>query len=189
MSVFQPVDVRAPNDRRKQLVSKLIQQQAAQAPAQHALAAVSTHALGQHVGGAPRGVQHTNVLAAVLSRLGVGGAGDADRGFGPYISGDNPYSTGHYVAPNDVGQGQGQTIATNGGAIDAQPTPPAPRPTADGGFTTGYTGQTGDGTYWSDNQNTPVGVPTQNIPGLVPLGGGRFYDPVTDAIHGGSGGR
>ena len=44
----------------------------------------------------------TTATASVLSKLGVCGQGDVQQGFAAHPIGADPYSSGHYVAPNEV---------------------------------------------------------------------------------------
>jgi hypothetical protein len=214
VSVFQPVDVRAPNNRRKQLIQKLMQQQQAQAPARSALMSVSNR-LGRSPGGRATTLGHNNVLASVLSRLGVQGPEEVAPGASHAVGAYDPYSSGHYVSPQEVTPGSGNPIpapvpagGSGGGGptnlLDAfAPTAPSsvtPNPAIYSDFNQTSSMTPNPAIYSAFNQPAPTqslvsaletsqpGIfnPTPDTaPGLVPLGNGMYYDPVTDAVHGG----
>jgi hypothetical protein len=102
MSVFQPVDVRAPNNRRKQLVNKLMQQQAAQAPCalraalgERSRARCARWSHGRTPAGHP--AQQRPRLDAEQARRAVSAA-EVDSRLRPAHLGARPVRTGHYVA-------------------------------------------------------------------------------------------
>lgn len=183
MSVFQPVDVRAPDQRRKQLVQKLMQQQAMQSVRPGLTApARPLAASARMVGGRATGVQHNNIVASILSRLGAANAhmrDDAESGFGPTITahGSNPYASGHYVSPREA-QAGGTPIAAPGGSGMTGSVGPG-----DPGWTGGYVWTTPDGIQHSDNLTY---IDTSSGNKVIPLGNGTYYDPILDSvgIHG-----
>lgn len=192
MTAFAPVDPRVPNARRKQLVAKLMQQQQSAQTPQRQSAITATTGLVGRVGGRPGGVQHSNVLASVLSKLGVGGRGDVDQSFSPHIQGYDPYSTGHYVSPREVSPDTAvspSTPTTSAQDVVAQIHAQGDTNTAsqaqqlvDSGGAV-YAGTLPDGTSTNDNANT---WGSSNPSGLIPLGNGMYYDPVLDqvGVHG-----
>lgn len=169
--------MRGPDARRKQLISKLMQQAQAQysggsvpVPGAASTAGLSEgrafrNATDVRRSGALPVTQSANVLPGVLARLGVTGrslAEEVSPGVGMAINVPRP----DRVNP-------GPDVPFNPGNVQPQGIPAA-------------TPQLPVGSTEQPGAAPPP--PEDNIPSPVPLGNGLYYDPVTDAIRGMPGG-
>lgn len=154
MSVFTPLDVRGPDQRRKQLMQKLMMQGQGQGrvpipPKAGSFLSGAGRAFGS-IGGrqAPRvNLTHgTNILPSILSKLGVTG-------------------TPH---PEEVSPGEGIPIPgeSHSQSPNAPAGPPIPVKTP------------------TPDPASPATDTPPEFAGLVPLGGGLYYDPVLDVVRG-----
>lgn len=198
MTAFATLDPRVPNDKRKQLVAKLMQQ----ATAPHAGAPLPSvpptegrsfrNATDVRRTGVQPITQAPNVLSSVLSKLGVTGrslSNEISPGYGLPIQIAGPL--GHVgIDPREVAQGQATSmpVAPSPGVVPPTVDPTSSQPSAVYGgrpnlppMALGGSNDVGPvtptptaGAYVSDDPH----------PGLVPLGNGHYYDPVMDRILG-----
>jgi hypothetical protein len=195
MSLFDPTDVRGPDQRRKQLMQKLAQQGRRAVPLPvRAGNAAGGPGIGRMFQGAnsarPQSIHPGNVLSGVMQRLGIGGGpqmgeygggvgspiGNPGQGYGdPFSRAPQAITGGHAIAPfspDASWAGPAPDAGSFGGGFQP-PVPPgygadaelAPHP---------------DGTVG----NLPSLVSSGASPGggLVPLGNGMFYDPASDQV-------
>lgn len=179
MSAFTPLDVRAPVQRRKQLIQKLMAQQAAGGAGMAPSTIPGRGPVGVSEGrtfrnatdirrpGALPITQAADILPSILARLGVVGkslASEVSPGQGLAIDVPHP---DHVQEPGDVQHAPDPVKLASGGADGGTPAPPdSPAPSP-----------------------APVAAPaTDNaadrIPAPVPLGNGYYYDPLTDSFRG-----
>jgi hypothetical protein len=198
MAIFQPVDVTGPANRGGTI------QQLAQGAAQNVLRRQRMRALlAQGARGAAGGTQPfrsslqarpMGVRGSVLA--GVGRAGSKSQlisqmldpshrdggGFGQYGPGGGGYDYPSLPDPNDASQSRQSSDAN-----PSLPTTPAPARAADPvAGVVGASGQAGGNNPLAPSVD-PTSVDTSGANGgLINLGGGLYYDPVTDAVHGGN---
>jgi hypothetical protein len=167
MAVFAPVDQSGPDNRRKQLIAKLMGQaqsnSAASAPGLSAPAAAGLMgAVGpsfhdqQLASSHPMATQAMNVLSTVMGNLGA---------------------MGHAPQPNEASAGHG-IAAVPPATPDLHQSAHFVGPAASIG--PGPTGFTGFGGLSSTG--TPDTTFQADLGSLVALGGGHFYDPTTDMV-------
>jgi hypothetical protein len=207
MSVFAPLDVRSPDQRRKQLLMRLAQGGRAGLVAE---GSPSRRAAAFRGIPRPQSTHAPNILASILAKLGVSGgpqAGEFSPGPGmainPHIHPGGP--------PPEVGGGGlgGIPIPTHGadpsGGDRLGSEPPLPGgvsgggiPSAAGGYglppapdtrgTDGAAGPSGPVPYDTRGTAGAAGPGGPAAGGLIPLGNGLYYDPVTDRVVGGGAG-
>jgi len=171
MAVFAPVDQSGPDARRKQLIAKLMgqaQSNTAQGRAAVGLigAAGPTFHGGQLALARPAATQDSNVINSALANLGGAGMPTLPSQAVPFQLPVDPHASAHAVS-GGVGMPTGS------------PTGPAAAVTtaaADPG--TSIVPSSPVTQLLAVDPNSPGYVP----PGYVPLGGGHFYDPSTNAV-------
>jgi hypothetical protein len=196
MGIFQPVDVRGPDRRRKMLLNHIMQR--GHGPAIFKPGPIG--AVGRSFRGSsalPHGhfTQGGNILSSILNQLGVGGQDQGglgnehspgagipvplthpNSGFGPdrgAAFGGPPIPT---PPPLDVPPPSLGPI--NGPSLGNGPSMPGNIPPDSGGV-----GSNILPTYGGDNAiNTITSGPAPN---LVPLGNGLYYDPTLNQVVGG----
>jgi hypothetical protein len=188
VSIFTPIDPRGPDQRRKQLIAKLAGQaqafQNARVPRPAPLRGLPSALLGEgkqlgsgasRPGGQAHVTQSPNILASVLSRLGVVGRSHAEE-----MSGGR----GLPIAPPAPHAGSpiptGSAIPTPG----QQPGPPAGLPTG-ADLAQQFPNTPGVSSLDPNAQYLNMGndVPSAQS-NYVDLGNGQFYDPATGHILG-----
>ena len=198
MSLFDPMDVRGPDARRKQLMHKLAQQgrRAVPLPARAGNAAGGP-GIGRMFSGAasarPQSVHPGNIVSSIAQRLGVGGGpqmgeygggvGSPIQGYGdPFSRAPQAISGGTPIAPNASWAGPAPDALPGGGFQ-----PPVP---GGGGISPGMAP---NGSYSGvapgvANPQQAVNFAAEgsaavgNTSGLVPLGNGMYYDPASDQV-------
>ena len=199
MSLFDPTDVRKPDQRRKQLMQKLAQQgrRAVPLPGRAGYAAGGS-GVGRLFQGAAQArsqqVHPGNVMSSIMSRLGVGGGpqlgefspgvgrpiGNPGQGYGdPFSRAPQAITGGTPIAPNDAN------------IIPPHPAPPVSggvsiQPPVGGGYPEGPLAAppinpNGYGDMVSPGTVGQFGGPVSQG-GLVPLGNGMYYDPASDQV-------
>jgi hypothetical protein len=192
MSLFDPTDVRGPDQRRKQLMQKLAQQgkRAVPLPARAgggANASWAGPAPDRPFFGAassrPQMVHPGNIVSSIAQRLGVGG--------GPQMG---EYGGGVGAPIGNPGQGYGDPFsrapqAITGGSPIApfDPNGPGepPYPGAPQHFVPPPSGSPGAPWHFDPSPGplpAPVSGGASPGGGLVPLGNGMFYDPASDQV-------
>lgn len=204
MTAFATLDPRVPNDKRKQLVAKLMQQASAPragAPMPGASVPATDgrsfrNATDVRRAGVQPITQAPNVLSSVLSKLGVTGrqlSNEVSPGEGLPIQIPGPI--GHVgVDPREIAQGQATPMpvqaGTPGAGTIALPSGTPPTSFASSGAPEWSTPPTdvhpmGGWQQLPDGSFTAASdVPGGGVPSLIPLGNGHYYDPVMDQILG-----
>lgn len=139
----------------------------------------------------PHVTQGSHVLASVLAKLGIGGAGSFDE-----VSPGAGMAIGAPARPGMISDSfGGSPIPVPGGAPVPPPPPLSPIPSAapaagplGGAPTATPTGQ--GGMISPTGPVGPIGMSAEGVlggsPSLVPLGNGLFYDPANDQVVGSS---
>lgn len=172
MSVFSPIDVQAPDQRRKQLLQRLFQQAQQSRAASGAMASTSGPNFRSALNTRP-GVfsmtQPGNIMADVLARLGV---------VGHDFQGDVSPGKGHAIGPEHGTPGPVSPVG-----------PPIPVP--GGGAAPPAASMTPTPLDTTFGQSRP-GIPTPSLShaqeGLVDLGGGMYYNQYLNRVVGSPGG-
>lgn len=196
---YAPMDVRGPDQRRKQLASQVAQASIRPPrplpPARGALGSalgMGGSAFGQMAHRmAPLAVtQPDNIMESILARLGItgrsGNAGEVSPGHGLAI----PFT--HPGVPNP-GPPQGQPIPVQGmpaspaaGIVTgaAMPTPQAAAPQAGALGPVGHAIQSADMSIAANGGNLLGGGIGNLLGSGIPLGNGLIYDPLNDVVSG-----
>lgn len=198
MSVFTPVNVAAPLDKKKALLQKLMEQYQSSASRASGLsrgvpqiAGLGTAAHGGRPfggGGLMTGLS-PNLASALARLLGPGGFGHGIPGL------DSSAAPGMLVAnrlgatPHGIPANREPGPAIPAGGVpsgNAAAAPQLPSGTANAPRTA--PGAAGYNGYDAPQGGTAALDPGFNISsGMIPLGNGMFYDPVNDVLVGGSG--